>query len=70
MLDINCRNADGFTPLLLVTRDVDLFEKSEYMNIFTIILIIPMINGAKWYNRVWEKVVEIEEDLVGLLYSE
>ncbi|XP_071795773.1 uncharacterized protein [Asterias amurensis] len=27
VLDINCRNADGFTPLLLVTRDVDLFEK-------------------------------------------
>ncbi|XP_070564922.1 uncharacterized protein [Ptychodera flava] len=27
MMDINCRNADGFTPLLLVTRDIDLFEK-------------------------------------------
>nr|XP_054757768.1 uncharacterized protein LOC129263877 isoform X1 [Lytechinus pictus]XP_054757769.1 uncharacterized protein LOC129263877 isoform X2 [Lytechinus pictus] len=26
ILDINCRNSDGFTPLLLVTRDVDLFE--------------------------------------------
>ncbi|XP_022096379.1 uncharacterized protein LOC110982351 [Acanthaster planci] len=27
VLDINCRNADGYTPLLLVTRDVDLFEQ-------------------------------------------
>ncbi|XP_072182009.1 uncharacterized protein [Diadema setosum] len=26
VLDINCRNADGYTPLLLVTRDVQLFE--------------------------------------------
>ncbi|XP_030849172.1 uncharacterized protein LOC583722 isoform X2 [Strongylocentrotus purpuratus] len=26
LLDINCRNAEGFTPLLLVTRDVELFE--------------------------------------------
>ncbi|XP_071954850.1 uncharacterized protein [Antedon mediterranea] len=27
VLDINCRNADSLTPLLLVTRDVDLFFK-------------------------------------------
>ncbi|CAH1787728.1 unnamed protein product [Owenia fusiformis] len=26
-LDVNCKNADGLTPLLLVTRDVALFEK-------------------------------------------
>ncbi|KAL9978253.1 hypothetical protein ACROYT_G015751 [Oculina patagonica] len=29
MLDVNCKNADGFTPLLLVTRDLNLFEKIE-----------------------------------------
>ena len=28
MLDVNCKNADGLTPLLLVTRDLNLFEKS------------------------------------------
>ncbi|XP_031570954.1 ankyrin-1-like isoform X2 [Actinia tenebrosa] len=28
-LDVNCKNADGMTPLLLVTRDVNLFEKIE-----------------------------------------
>ncbi|XP_013411766.1 ankyrin repeat domain-containing protein 12, partial [Lingula anatina] len=27
ILDVNCKNADGLTPLLLVTRNVDLFEK-------------------------------------------
>jgi len=27
-LDVNCKNADGLTPLLLVTRDLNLFEKS------------------------------------------
>ncbi|XP_033099233.1 uncharacterized protein LOC117102891 [Anneissia japonica] len=27
VLDINCRNADSLTPLLLVTRDVDVFHK-------------------------------------------
>lgn len=26
-VDINCRNAEGLTPLLLVTRDAQLFEK-------------------------------------------
>ena len=26
-VDINCKNADGLTPLLLVTRDVQLFER-------------------------------------------
>lgn len=26
-LDINCQNADGLSPLLLVTRDIQLFEK-------------------------------------------
>ncbi len=26
-MDINCRNAEGLTPLLLVTRDAQLFEK-------------------------------------------
>ncbi|XP_020607907.1 serine/threonine-protein phosphatase 6 regulatory ankyrin repeat subunit C-like isoform X2 [Orbicella faveolata] len=29
MLDVNCTNADGLTPLLLVTRDLNLFEKIE-----------------------------------------
>ena len=29
MLDVNCTNADGLTPLLLVTRDLNLFEKSK-----------------------------------------
>ena len=29
MLDVNCMNADGLTPLLLVTRDLNLFEKSK-----------------------------------------
>ncbi|PFX25973.1 Mitogen-activated protein kinase kinase kinase 19 [Stylophora pistillata] len=28
-LDVNCKNADGLTPLLLVTRDINLFEKIE-----------------------------------------
>ena len=26
-VDINVRNSDGFTPLLLVARDITLFEK-------------------------------------------
>ena len=26
-MDINCKNADGLTPMLLVTRDVQLFER-------------------------------------------
>ena len=26
-MDIDCRNPDGLTPLLLVTRDVPLFER-------------------------------------------
>ena len=26
-VDINCRNGEGLTPLLLVTRDVQLFER-------------------------------------------
>jgi hypothetical protein len=29
VLDINHKNADGFTPLLLVTRDLQLFQKLE-----------------------------------------
>ncbi|KAJ7322785.1 hypothetical protein OS493_032970 [Desmophyllum pertusum] len=29
LLDVNCKNADGLTPLLLVTRDLNLFEKIE-----------------------------------------
>lgn len=29
VLDVNCTNADGLTPLLLVTRDLNLFEKIE-----------------------------------------
>lgn len=29
MLDVNCTNADGLTPLLLVTRDLNLFQKIE-----------------------------------------
>ncbi|XP_068724572.1 uncharacterized protein [Montipora capricornis] len=29
ILDVNCKNADGLTPLLLVTRDINLFEKIE-----------------------------------------
>ena len=28
-MDVNCKNADGLTPLLLVTRDLNLFEKSK-----------------------------------------
>ncbi|XP_065844430.1 uncharacterized protein [Oscarella lobularis] len=28
-IDVNCRNAEGYTPLLLVTRDIDLFQKLE-----------------------------------------
>lgn len=32
-VDIDCRNSDGLTPLLLVTRDVQFFEKlGERMN--------------------------------------
>ncbi len=27
MLSVNCRNSEGLTPLLLVTRDTDLFDK-------------------------------------------
>ncbi|XP_060566033.1 serine-rich adhesin for platelets-like isoform X2 [Ruditapes philippinarum] len=27
VLDINCQNADGFTPVMLATRDMQLFEK-------------------------------------------
>ncbi|XP_074660471.1 uncharacterized protein LOC141912936 [Tubulanus polymorphus] len=30
MLDINCKNADGLTPLLLVTRDADMFERLSH----------------------------------------
>ncbi|KAL5007408.1 hypothetical protein ScPMuIL_016214 [Solemya velum] len=32
VLDINCRNVEGFTPLLLVTRDTQMFEQlsSDY----------------------------------------
>ena len=26
-LDINCQNAEGLTPLMLVARDVQLFER-------------------------------------------
>ncbi|XP_015758701.1 PREDICTED: serine/threonine-protein phosphatase 6 regulatory ankyrin repeat subunit A-like [Acropora digitifera] len=29
ILDVNCKNADGLTPLLLVTRDLNLFQKIE-----------------------------------------
>ena len=28
-IDVNCRNAEGYTPLLLVTRDIDLFQKRK-----------------------------------------
>jgi len=27
VLDINCQNADGFTPIMLATRDMHLFER-------------------------------------------
>lgn len=27
VLDINCQNAEGLTPLMLVARDVQLFER-------------------------------------------
>ena len=26
---MNCRNSDGLTPLMLVTRDIDLFDKGK-----------------------------------------
>ena len=26
-IDVNCQNSDGLTPMLLVTRDIALFEK-------------------------------------------
>ncbi|XP_062504419.1 uncharacterized protein LOC134181206 [Corticium candelabrum] len=29
MVDINCKNVDGFTPLLLVTRDLKVFQELE-----------------------------------------
>lgn len=28
-LNVNCRNSDGVTPLLLVTRDISLFEQVQ-----------------------------------------
>ena len=36
MLDVNCKNADGFTPLLLVTRDLSLFEKSKSSKLYNV----------------------------------
>ena len=39
MLDVNCTNADGLTPLLLVTRDLNLFEKSKtFINLKQLVL--------------------------------
>eukprot|EP00118_Oscarella_pearsei_P006534 m.29662 g.29662 ORF g.29662 m.29662 type:complete len:1144 (+) comp31207_c1_seq2:136-3567(+) len=29
VIDVNCRNSEGFTPLLLVTRSIDLFHRLE-----------------------------------------
>ena len=31
-MDINCKNGDGLTPLLLATRDLPLFEKVKDKN--------------------------------------
>ena len=28
-LDVNCRNSDGLTPLLLVTRDTSVFDRVQ-----------------------------------------
>lgn len=44
MLDVNCRNSDGLTPLLLVTRDIRLFEKG-------IILIIENTSSTLSLNQ-------------------
>ncbi len=30
-VDIDCRNSDGLTPLLLVTRDIQFFDKFSEM---------------------------------------
>lgn len=30
-IDVNCCNSDGMTPLLLVTRDIELFDKGDWV---------------------------------------
>ena len=32
-LDVNCRNSDSMTPLLLVTRDISFFEKGDLLSV-------------------------------------
>lgn len=53
LLDVNCKNADGLTPLLLVTRDLNLFEKSKrlntlYKNIATVHVHSVPVNKLKY----------------------
>ena len=41
---MNCKNADGLTPLLLVTRDLNLFEKSKT-------IVLNVLDGKLCYGK-------------------
>ncbi|KAL4224924.1 hypothetical protein ACF0H5_015620 [Mactra antiquata] len=49
VLDINCQNADGYTPILLATRDMHLFEKiaSQMSRDYNPVDVVSMLLSAR-----------------------
>lgn len=49
VLDINCKNADGFTPIMLATRDMQLFEKlsSQMSRIYNPVEVVAELVAAR-----------------------